>query len=267
VLDRRKFLAGTAAVSTLSLAACAAPVSTRADAVSGSFAWFDLVTDDPKAAEEFYKDLFGWRFSGSESYRVISSGGTPLGGLSAVASAEADDVTSSQWVGILSVDDALAATEVAVAKGARQARAPVRNSSGTFSSIFDNRGALLTLYTGTEGFALDGVGQENVWFWADLFTDNPAQSRKFYAAVAGFQTQGVEDETYFVGNGEERGGLVDARGTKVEPNWLPYVGVSNVAATVERARSLGATTVIVEDDAAILVDPTGAGIGIAEIGG
>ena len=78
MLDRRRFLTAAAASSVFGMSACAIPISTRQDAVLGSFAWFDLVSDDPEASETFYSALFGWRFSGTESYRIFSSNGVAL---------------------------------------------------------------------------------------------------------------------------------------------------------------------------------------------
>ena len=159
------------------------------------------------------------------------------------------------------------ATETAEAQGGRRASQPVQNNSGLFSTIYDNRGAPITLYTGNEGFSLDIVGSENAWIWVDLFTNNTTRSRQFYAAVVGFETRQDGDATVFTRDGDDQGGLVRIRGSAVEPNWLPYVGVSNLQAAIDRAITLGATKVVSDDDAAILIDPAGAGIGIAQIGG
>jgi predicted enzyme related to lactoylglutathione lyase len=48
--------------------------------------WFEVATDDPEGAQEFYGGLFGWTFAGDEGpidYRMISypGGRQPGGGL------------------------------------------------------------------------------------------------------------------------------------------------------------------------------------------
>ncbi len=51
--------------------------------------WFEVATDEPKVAEEFYGELFGWTFGTNadpeegKDYRMISAGGSqaPVGGL------------------------------------------------------------------------------------------------------------------------------------------------------------------------------------------
>ena len=51
---------------------------------------------------------------------------------------------------------------------------------------------------------------------------------------------------------------------EVESNWLPYVSVSDVAATAKKAESLGAKQLIRDERLAVLLDPTGAAFGIQQ---
>jgi len=60
-----------------------AHVSTVASTV-GKFVWHEQVSDDPKQAQEFYTQLFGWDTEvfkpGEADYTMISSGGQSHGG-------------------------------------------------------------------------------------------------------------------------------------------------------------------------------------------
>ncbi len=51
----------------------------------GAFSWAELGTPDPRAACEFYGQLFGWRFEtmnmGQGDYHVIKVGETGVGGI------------------------------------------------------------------------------------------------------------------------------------------------------------------------------------------
>ena len=49
---------------------------------------------------------------------------------------------------------------------------------------------------------------------------------------------------------------------EVQPLWLPYVRVEDPEAIAARAEALGARVVMRDDQAAILVDPTGAPIAV-----
>src|ERR671938_351331 len=60
-------------------------VSTQATAV-GQFVWHEQVSSDPKQAQDFYTELFGWGTEvfkpGEADYTMISSGGQSHGGFS-----------------------------------------------------------------------------------------------------------------------------------------------------------------------------------------
>ena len=47
----------------------------------GDFIWYELMTRDHRAAEEFYGPLVGWTFDGEESYRHIAASEGHIGGI------------------------------------------------------------------------------------------------------------------------------------------------------------------------------------------
>ncbi len=266
MFNRRLLLQSALAASALFVSGC---VSTRGRLVPGSFAWFDLVSNDPDAARAFYAGLFGWQFGApaSDGYRLISGGGEVLGGLVASSDVDAGSEFSSQWVPVLSVTDVVQATNAATANGGKLVRSPFTTSAGTFSTVRDSRGALLVLYTGTEGFPLDAEQKLNTWNWADLLTDDPGRANAFYKAVAGMEMRRDGEQIVFLSGGRVRGGVVQISRSRIEPTWLPYVAVSDVRNTARRSQELGGGPLTITDDAAILLDPTGAAIGVAQIGG
>jgi predicted enzyme related to lactoylglutathione lyase len=105
--------------------------------------------------------------------------------------------------------------------------------------------------------------------WHELWTPNPAGAHEFYSQVVGWQTQAWEhDPSYsmFVGpNGPLGGAEAKRAGT---PQWLPYVGVTDVDATVAAALRVGGGTLTPPTDLpnggrhAVIVDPQGATFGI-----
>lgn len=239
----------------------------RREKTPNSFAWFDLVTTDSDVARAFYADMFGWTFGErqSDGAHTIRGNGEALGGLYTAADVGVDADLASQWLPIMSVTDVPQANALALQKGARVVRAPFESSGETFSAIRDPQGALLVLYDGPYGFPLDGAQKLNTWSWADLLTNHPSRSKAFYGSVFGFQTQRSEDQTVFTSNGKVRGGIVDVSGSRVDPSWLPYVAVASVSEAVARSRELGGGPYAVTDDAAVLLDPTGAAIGVTQV--
>jgi predicted enzyme related to lactoylglutathione lyase len=105
--------------------------------------------------------------------------------------------------------------------------------------------------------------------WHELRTPNPAGSVEFYAKAVGWAEQpGAPDPSYLMlaAPSGPIGGAVEHRaGT---PQWLPYIGTTDVDATVEAAERLGAkvetqpTALPNGGRYAVLTDPQGATFGI-----
>ncbi|WP_425043769.1 VOC family protein [Primorskyibacter sp. S87] len=228
----------------------------------GSFAWFDLVTETPDVARGFYSDLFGWRFSKplGEDTELISSNGAFIGGLVSVIGGE--QRAESKWEPVLSVSDTLAAIHTTESLGGKLSQRLDTEGRGVFAAISDNSGATLTLYDGSAGVPRSDGLTLNSWVWVDLLTDNTSRARHFYRELVGFETRKSGKFTIFTKAGRTRAGLVRVPRSQVEPNWLPYVLVADLEATIASARSLGGGLLTREGEAAILLDPTGAAIGI-----
>ena len=111
--------------------------------------------------------------------------------------------------------------------------------------------------------------------WHELNTTDVAGAEKFYRAITGWGVRNYENNPSYklwttgtVG----RGGLMllpdDAKAMGAPPNWLVYIGVPDVDASVRQAESLGAKTVVPAQDIpgtgrfAIVTDPQGAVISL-----
>jgi uncharacterized protein len=114
--------------------------------VPGSYAWFEIGTDDAKASEYFYTQAFGWRFvfddtAGGKQYANIwTTNEWPSGGM------------YDQGVDYLMPDflvtDAPAVTAKAAALGARVEFGPDTNPDGLVSSrLIDPRGNRFGLFS------------------------------------------------------------------------------------------------------------------------
>jgi len=83
--------------------------------------------------------------------------------------------------------------------------------------------------------------------WRDLTVANAAELRDFYAAVVGWQPAPVSMGDYDDYNmtspatGEPAAGICHARGAnaKIPPQWLIYITVADVDASVRRCLELG----------------------------
>lgn len=249
------------------LAACAP--SMRAEKSPGSFAWFDLVTTQPQAAQSFYSQLFGWRFEDSPSERVdvITNGRRLVGGL-----VTAEEGNGSRWKPVLSVSETETAVAIAKGKGGKLIDPIVPTTRGTLAAITDPTGAPLTLYDGDEGIPLGSSPRDGEWVWADLLTPDTNSAKAFYRALVGFDTRleerpGLDRFEIFTLADHDRGGLIKVTRKQANPGWLPYIQVADLDQTLARAQELGGTVAVRQDDVAVLQDPTGAAIGVAQRSG
>ena len=244
------------------------PVPTGAH-LPGKFIWRDLLTKDVVGAQAFYGALFGWEFRAvaGGDYVVILREGKPIGGI--VRADRKVKVEVSQWASWLSVADVDTAVATVRAAGGQVLRAPlVLKGRGRLAVVTDPEGALLVLVRSTDGDPRDAEAGVGDWLWTELWTHDKPGSLTFYQRLAGYTTEErqVAGATYpvFMGSGAPRAGVVANPFEDVGTNWLPYVRVDDVGATVARVQELGGRLLVEprEDrragSAAIVADPTGA---------
>lgn len=260
----KKILASIAVAALAVVAACT-PVQ-RTTPAPNTLAWFELATGSPTNAEAFYSSMFGWRFAdGSDGVRVISNNNKFVGNLIPQASA----ANISQWVPVLSVANVPSDVKRIGSLGGRVLSGPEKTDTGTFAVIRDAAGADVILYDGTGGVRLNDTASSGDWIWADLMTGKVTIASRFYKSLVGFDTRtetSSDGQKYkvFSSNGKDRGGLVYVSRSQIEPNWLPYVYVDDLDAAINKAASLGARLLEKDTGVAILIDPVGAAIGIAD---
>jgi uncharacterized protein len=107
----------------------------------------------------------------------------------------------------------------------------------------------------------------NPFVHVELHTQDPERARGFYGKLFDWKLEDVPDMDYTVidvGETGRGGGIMKSRSPDAPPQWVPYVFVDDVAASTEKAKSLGAT--VLQDPTEIpdvgwfsmLLDPTGA---------
>ena len=241
----------------------------------GKFVWFDLLTEDPGAAQEFYKGLFGWRFAADKytpDYIVIYSGDKPIGGI--VPHQNKDpEIPESMWLVSLSVEDVNRAVSAVKALNGRVLDGPMDiKGRGRIAVVRDAEGAELVLIRAEGGDPPDAGVKSGEWLWVDLFSKDPQKAMDFYGAVAGYTPQSVpaadEDFMIFLRRGTRAyAGIVNLSLDNVEPNWLPYIKVDDLMGTIRQAEKLGGTMLLRTGNVAIIADTTGGVFGIQMIEG
>ena len=110
----------------------------------------------------------------------------------------------------------------------------------------------------------------NPFVHIELQTQDVEKSKKFYADMFDWKLEDFPDMGYTMINVGEGtgGGMMKKPGPGIPDNWLPYILVSDVAASTKKAQALGATIVKEVTEVpdmgwfSVILDPTGALFGL-----
>lgn len=235
----------------------------------GKFVWHEQVSPDPKQAQDFYTQLFGWDVEvfkpGEADYPMISSGGQSHGGFGKAL----EGAPPPHWLSHVRVESVEETVEKAKSAGGKLAAGPFEMAEvGRIAIVADPQGAYVSAYQ-PEG---DALASEGVFVWDELGTTDADGAQRFYAEVFGWTTSdmGPEYGGYRVFNRGETGiaGFMQLQDASVPPHWHPYVAVEDPDATTAKAKELGGAALMEPMDVpkvgrlAVLRDPQGATFGI-----
>lgn len=154
----------------------------------GRFCWYELMTTDPRTAEEFYAAVAGWgteEWQGSDPpYTLWKNGPTALGGLMELPEEAAAAGVPPHWIAYVSTPDFDASLQEARATGAELVWGPRSLPGvGRFAGVRDPQGAMFALYEPAgEAPGHDGVAGPGEFSWHELATSDWEQAWRFYAA-------------------------------------------------------------------------------------
>ena len=253
----RKSIAVPLAVAALAVAgaigAATAPTgAAAADAVEpGRFVWRDLMTRDVAAAKQFYGELFGWRFEnarrGDRPYVIARSANVPIAGIVDITGM-AD--AGPQWLSYLSVADVDKSVAFVRAERGKVLVEPRDLPIARVAVITDPEGAPLGLARLRRSAPDPVQPSQHQFFWQEYLARNTEQSLAFYKVLAGYesvlQESKLDVDYYVLRSTRGRAGLfrLPPRIEGVQPNWLPYVLVSDPAASASRVAALGGRVVV-----------------------
>jgi predicted enzyme related to lactoylglutathione lyase len=219
----------------------------------GTFAWYELMTSDPKAAADFYGKVIGWHAKdagvGDRPYTLLCMGETTVGGLMAIPESARAQGAPPCWTGYVVVDDVDACAGRVKAAGGRVIHPP-EDVPGVlrFCVVADPQGAPFIIFRGTmdeppgPGLAPDAPGK---FGWHELHANDGASAFDFYAKLFGWTkadavdmgAQGVYQ--LFATGGAPVGGVMTRMPDTPSPFWLFYVNVEAIDAAVARVAEGG----------------------------
>ena len=247
----------------------------------GSFCWFELATSDQDAAKTFYQSIFGWApkdvpMGPAEVYTIFTLEGRDAAACYTLRKDQRDQGVPPHWMIYIAVANVDASAARVALCGGTVIMPPFDvMDAGRMSVIQDPTGAFFCIWQGNKNPGTQIAGVNGTVGWADLSTPDAARAIKFYSDVFGWKVvagkdmspAGPNDYAYIVSGETMIGGIPPAsmRNPHAPPHWMIYVEVADCAATVAKARALGATvhmdTTAIGGDTgwfAVLADPQGA---------
>lgn len=252
-------------------------MSTVTAYVNGVPSWIDLATPDPEAAQAFYAELFGWSYETNPTdtpgtdYIMANKGDKAAAGMMKLTEEMAASGMPPVWTTYVTVTDVEATAAKVEAAGGNVMQPPMDvMEAGRMAVFADPAGSVICAWEAKEHIGAEVINEHGALTWNELLTPNPAAVTGFYADVFGWSATtapmpGMEYTVFSVTGGNENG-IAGAMSPPMEmPSvWVVYFNVDDVAATVAKAKELGATVMM---DAtpmpgvgtlAALADPQGA---------
>jgi hypothetical protein len=254
----------------------------------GRFAWYELMTTDPKAAEGFYTKVVGWGtepFPGMETpYTMWMNGKQPVGGLMEIPAEAKAGGAPPNWLLYVAVGDADAAVAKAQSLGGKVETGPQDVPGvGRFAVLSDPQGAVFAILQPSDPSV---YGEETVpapleISWHELATTDREGAAAFYSALFGWEKQNANDMGEPVGvyqefgrPGRPLGGIFKKPADMPGPSfWLLYAKIADLDAALAAAKAGGGTVLMGPmeipggDRIAQILDPQGAAFALHEAKG
>lgn len=241
---------------------------------TGRFVWFEYMGKDPKKAQGFFGELFGWTAKDvpmpQGAYTMIAApNGKTIGGYVPHGGDKAF------WMSHLQVASAAETGKQIEKLGGKIEKAPFKvGDVGTMAIVSDPHGAAFALWQPVKPEEAPKP-ETGMFCWNELASKDPAASVKFYSAIAGFSDKAMDmggHGTYHVleKDGDSRAGVMGQSMPGQPHAWLAYVSVANADQTTDKAKRLGATVLVPPTDIpnvgrfSIFLDPQGAALGILQ---
>jgi predicted enzyme related to lactoylglutathione lyase len=216
---------------------------------TGSFVWYELMTNDVAAAKSFYSKVIGWSTQdvpiSDMTYTLVSIGDRQIGGMMTMPKDVAAGMKPA-WMAHVGVDN----VDTAVAK-LQQLEGKVHRpptdipNVGRFAVVADRQGAGFLMFkpaqadTRTASMAPGNIG------WHELHTNNWPNAFEFYSAMFGWTKGDAVDMgpmgTYqlFMIGGSPAGGMFNSPAAKSSCFWLYYFIVDDIDAADKRVSENG----------------------------
>jgi len=249
----------------------------------GTFGCPGLCSGDANAAKAFYSGLLDWQPDDREEdghpYTMFKLRDSIVSGMYEMAPARKDAGVRPHWNNYIMVDDVAAVVKRVPELGGKVLMEPYDAMGDLMANLADPWGAKFTVWqarTAQEPFVLMEPGAQ---VWNELYTPDLKAAEKFYSQLLGWRLGAFEASAHpytmltpekamypsggMMQLGEEMQGM--------QPQWIPYFSVTDVAGTMSQAKAAGAQVhgpipVPTVGTLAMMQDPEGAGFAVIQLG-
>lgn len=217
----------------------------------GTPIWYEVMTTDADAAEQFYSSVVGWtvtRSQGPIDYRMLMMGERGTGGIMQLDQAMLDAGARPGWFMYVGVDDVDASAERIKALGGHIFVPPSDIPNvGRFAFGADPQGVPFYVMRGMSDQASHAFDRalDGACGWNELYAADKAAAFDFYGAMFGWEKAGEMDMgemgTYdFINvNGDQIGAIMTAPPQSPNPHWNFYFRVASVDAAKAAIEAAG----------------------------
>jgi predicted enzyme related to lactoylglutathione lyase len=221
----------------------------------GRFLWYDLMTTDPAAAQDFYRSVTGWGTEtfegGPKPYEMWTRDGQPLGGLMQLPEEAVAAGAPPHWLAYIGTPDVDATSTRAAELGGAVIVPPTDIPTvGRFAVIADPDGAVFALFAPAMDApphpGMPGVGE---FSWHELMAGDYEKGFAFYRDLFGWKVHEDMDMgeygiyRIYGGEGPPLGGIMTRPPEMPVAAWLFYIRIGDLDAAVERVRAGGGQVV------------------------
>lgn len=224
---------------------------------TGAFCFVESGSADIESSIRFYEGLFGWE----TDKRTLPDGGTyvrflmrskQVAGIYGMEAGDDAIGVPCQWLSYVSVVDAVATLDKAIALGAT-AFGDVVEVPGvvTVAEFSDPAGAVCGLWQPGTHIGASYVAEAGAPAWNDLLTSDPIAAASFYCRLFDWTLEADDSRSsgyrFFRSGDSLRGGMTTTPANgEGQPSWRAHIGVDDLDAATNRVIELGGHA---EDDA------------------
>ena len=220
----------------------------------GNFIWYELMTSDADAAQDFYGAVLGWNFfnedGNPEGYRHFEVQGKYVGGVLLLTDEMTKGGARPCWMGYIAVDDVDGAAKSIKDAGGSIHREPwdIPNV-GRMAFVADPQGVMFYIMkddsdTASEAFAATEP-MDGHCAWNELATNDPDAAVDFYTGQFGWKQEedmdmGPMGKYQFFHHGPGMVGAVMRKPDEMPMSaWTYYFRVPDIDSAVEAIKAKG----------------------------